>query len=124
MKKMKKEVLAKLNQNAENDAITLKEIMGEEKSIESITNRFSQKLTERHGAEFGGVLLLKYNKHDNKVELYCGQMKTPAMLFSPEDIGEIPHQVMLLRERKKKEAEVAEWNKSRKVNPTDIEKEE
>ncbi|MCX6710864.1 MAG: hypothetical protein NTZ02_02125, partial [Candidatus Woesearchaeota archaeon] len=85
---MKKEVLAKLNQDAENDAITLKEIMGEEKSIESITSRFSQKLTERHGAEFGGVLLLKYNKFDNKVELYCGQVKNPAMLFSPEDIEE------------------------------------
>ena len=112
---MKKEILAKLNTDAENDLITLKQIMDEEKGIEAITERFSSKLSTRYGAEFGGVISLKYNKYDTKIELYCGQQKTPALTFAPEDLAEIPHQVMLLRERKKKEAEMDDWKKSQNV---------
>jgi hypothetical protein len=112
---MKKEILAKLSTDAENDLITLNEIIAAEKGIEAIAERFSSKLSTRHGAEFGGVLSLKYNKNTGKVELYCGQQKTPAMTFAPEDLSLIPQQVMLLRKRKMKEAEMEDWNKSRNV---------
>jgi len=111
---MKKEMLEKLKQDARNDEVTLKEILAEEKDTEKAVSRFSQKLSERHAAEFGGVLMLKYDKMKGKIELYAGNIKNPELTFEKEDILLIPHQVMLLRERRIKEKELKDWESSTK----------
>ncbi|MEM3690462.1 MAG: hypothetical protein QXZ40_01875, partial [Candidatus Micrarchaeia archaeon] len=100
---MKKEILDKLKQDARNDEITLKEILAEEKNTEAAVARFSQKLSERHASDFSGVLMLKYDKISGKIHLYAGDIKKPELVIDKEDILIIPHQVMLLRERRIKE---------------------
>ncbi|MCX6710413.1 MAG: hypothetical protein NTV63_05710 [Candidatus Woesearchaeota archaeon] len=111
---MKKEIMEKLNEEEKDDEAALREIISREKGLDAIVSIFSARIASRYGAEFGGVLRLNYKPLEKEIEIIT-PAKDAEIRIKADDISELPNQIMILRERKKKMEEILEWKKSRNL---------
>ncbi|GEM_PF-1896244 len=111
---MKKEELEKLKRDSKQDISFLQDLAKEEKDFEKLVVRFSNRLTAKYAPEFGGVLRLNYDKFKRTIEIITSQ-KGAEITLKEDEIGEIPNQIMLLRQRRKRSGEIEEWKKTRSI---------
>lgn len=94
---MEKQIEEKFRKDEEQDFLLVKEVLGKEKSLVKVATVLAQKLQQKYGSEFGGVVNVDYDLIEKKFTLACG--KDYSIEMDENDLEDIPVRIKMFREQ-------------------------
>lgn len=94
---MEKQIEEKFRKDEEQDFLLVKEVLGKEKSLVKAAAVLTQKLQQKYGSEFGGVVKLDFDVIEKRFTLACGRDYSIEM--DENDLEDIPVRIKMFREQ-------------------------